>query len=410
MTAFLLALIFISPTIHYRVDLGAFSFAIMEPVVLFSSGVMLISLLTNRKKFSIPKNELVFLSFFIAIAALLFRPYSTNWTNGLSDVRDWGIPLLAVVIISSFVRKGWRKWILLLLFWVVLQSIFGIYQHVTDSMRPFANELTIYKTGFLISAEDETRLAEVSPATGFFSHPNGLAIFLYFGLMTAIGFFFNPGKRALKLLVILIIGVGLYFTYAKASLIMILATVSIFLLLRVFKRNRTLLPVSPVLIAAAVPVLWLAAQSVPALLLGTFQWRVNLWEVGLKILLENPQILLFGNGMDLFEQKAFYGQPHNVYVYLILQYGLFGLSWFISLFLLLFLQGWKARSKRLMDNEPLLAASWVALLGFFAIGFVESNLQGVEIRTMFFTYLICFTGLLKEVESERKTAAFRGAN
>jgi hypothetical protein len=50
----------------------------------------------------------------------------------------------------------------------------------------------------------------------------------------------------------------------------------------------------------------------------------------------------------------------------------------------------------LLGQEPLLAVLWIYLLGFFAIGLVESNLLGVEIRMLFLIFSACFSGLLRE--------------
>ena len=112
--------------------------------------------------------------------------------------------------------------------------------------------------------------------------------------------------------------------------------------------------------------------------------------------------------MDDFAQQAYYAQPHNVYIFLILQYGVVGLVWAALVIRIIWRRGWRLHRDGLMARESLLAALWVALLGSFAVGLVESNLLEIEGRMIFFLVVACFCGLAREVRAETYPFGARG--
>jgi O-antigen ligase len=105
--------------------------------------------------------------------------------------------------------------------------------------------------------------------------------------------------------------------------------------------------------------------------------------------------------MDVFADQAFYNQPHNVYFYMLLQFGLVGFVWILALLGYAWQRGWQWRKAGLMQREPLLGALWITLLGYFLIGMVESNLMGIESRMIFLWVLAFFLGLGRELSSNR---------
>src|SRR3972149_6640690 len=141
MTSFLIFLLLVAPTIQYRVELGSISFALIEPITLFAAGALITWQIINRHKLAIAKDPMIFLFMGITVWASVIRPWASDWQHGLSDMRDWAFSLLGYIALVSTVRLRWRKWIGVFLAWVVLLSILGIYQHFTQSARPFLNEL-----------------------------------------------------------------------------------------------------------------------------------------------------------------------------------------------------------------------------------------------------------------------------
>jgi len=336
----------------------------------------------------------------ITVWASIVRPWASGWQHGLSDVRDWAVPLLGYIALVSTVRLRWRKWIGVFLAWIVLLSILGIFQHFSPSARPFLNEQAIVKTGFTVSAVDESRLQIVSAAVGFFSHPNGYAMYLFLGLMAALGWLVTGERRWYKVFVILLIALSIFWAYAKASLLVMLFAVTWFWLQHWFKRGWQALSVMGGIILSAIPVARIILHFLPTAILSTFNWRVQLWNIALGILHSHPQCLIVGNGMDLFAEQAFYPQPHNAYVYMILNYGLTGLVFIFSVIGYFWTRGWHLHQHGILRHEPILAGLWIALLGFFVIGLVESNWMGIENRMIFLLTAALFTGLEREILSD----------
>jgi O-antigen ligase len=396
----LIFLLFTAPLVQYRVEVGSFSFALMEPVVLLASTVWLIHQMMCGQ-LTILKDPLVLIFMAMAFWAFMVRPWAVNWQNGLSDVRDWLIPLLGFVTFLTTTRRGWRTWIGVFLILVWLNAWLGIYQHIADGFRPFITEGAAYKTGFLVSPESG-RFMQVSFAVGFFSHPNAYAMYLFAGLMIALGKLQeNQKKLPFFILVVLPLVFALYWTFAKASLLVALGLIPLYWLNHRIKSTPALLGIASASLVTGALVLWSAIKYVPSAVLITFWWRVGLWQIALSVLSDHPQILFLGNGLELFAQSAYYGQPHNLYVYSLLQYGLPGFSLILILAGYFWTLGLRLRKNGLMRAHPLLAALWFAVIGYFVIGLVESNLMGIENRMIFMILAACLIGLAREVSVER---------
>jgi len=393
----LVLLLFAAPTVQYRVELGVFSFAVMEPIVLFVSAVLLSAQMVKRRRLAVPRNPTVLVFAAMTTWALIARPWASNWQNGLSDVRDWFIPLLGLIAVSGTIHRDWRRWIDIFVLLVWLNAWLGIYQHATDSFRPFVSPLAAYKTGFTVSP-DGAALARVSFAAGFFSHPNGFAMYLLPGLMIALGVLRQRRKRVpFFVVVVLPIALALYWTYTKASLLVAAGLISLFWLERRVKSNTALALSIGIGLMIAAAALWEAGKHVPPAFLATFRWRVGLWESALATIGDCPGILVSGNGLEVFARYAYYWQPHNLYVYLLLQYGAPGFAIVMALAYLIWGLGIRLRSSGCLRAEPALAALWIALLSYFATGLVESSLLGIESRAIFANLSACFCGLAREM-------------
>jgi O-antigen/teichoic acid export membrane protein/transcriptional regulator with XRE-family HTH domain len=397
----LVLLVWLVPSIQYRIELGPVSFALMEPVVLGISLILLIYQLIWRRRLFLSTNLLLWIAIGYLLLAAAVRPWSPILTAGLSDVRDWAIPLITTIVLLGAFRTRWRAWSLLIVYIAAILSIIGLYQVITDSFRPFVIEGAIFKTGFVL-ADDGLTLETSSYAAGFFSHPNRFAQYLFVGFCVAQGWLAGTWHRALlwKLAIIGLIGVTLYFTYAKASLVSMVITVGLFWLFFLLRNDRLLLAVLIFLgVSSGWLLLGLLLPIIPATFFETLQWRLNLWHLSLGLLGDNPSIFLFGNGTELLLQYLPEGisEPHNVYIYLTLKYGVSGLLLLVLTMIGLVYLGWRDRVLNQMHREPVLAGLWFALIGFLLVGLVESNLQEIEMRMLFLLVVGCYIGLSREL-------------
>ncbi len=403
----LIVLLFFAPTVHYRVELGLFSFAVLEPITLMVVAVFFSHQFITQKRIVILRDPIAHLFIAITLWAILVRPWSMDWKHGLSDIRDWAVPTLGFLALTSTVRCNWRRWIWVYIIIVWFNALFGIYQYLTDGFRPFVTAAAEQKTGFTV-APGANQLMLVSYAAGFFANPNGFAMYVFPGLMIGCGFLVQGGNRLMKLTIVTTISLALYWSYAKASLLVTAAVMPLFWIQRRLRSDYGLLAIIGAGAIAALAGLWIAVQVVPPIFLDTIWWRVGLWETAIEIFSERPSLIFTGNGMDQFASQAYHGQPHNLYLYMSLEYGLFGLIWVVVLGSHLFRRGLKLRRLDWEENEPLLSAIWLALLGYLCVGFVESNLMGVETRMLFALLAACFVGLSHEVETKTQPSPCQG--
>ncbi|GAB4497628.1 MAG: hypothetical protein OHK0052_09540 [Anaerolineales bacterium] len=395
----LIGAILIAPTIQYRLEFGAFSVALFEPIVLVGLLLLVVRRLARgnlyRLKLHLP---MVFVLLLIVWAALIL-PFSANWQRNLSDLRDWLIPLLCYLLLGISTRQNWRRWVNLMLIWATLTALLGLYQQFTDSARFFINPLADYKTGFVTAGSDAAALQLVSYGVGLFSHPNIYGLYLLSSLLVLGGLVLHHRRHTALILLWLLIAFAFYGSYAKTAYLAALLSLVLMAAFWRFRKPENLLFFGAILIFAAVFAIVIAVQILPTAVWNTFWWRVNLWQIALQLLQSNPQILLWGNGMNQFGKIAFYGQPHNLYVYITLAYGLPGLLLLLASFGAIFFEGWRMYRQQLFAIEPRLLGLWFALLTYFAIGLLESSLLGIELRALFLTTLILWESLSREVRA-----------
>lgn len=403
MTSALIFVLFLAPTIQYRIELGAFSLALMEPIVILASALLLFSKMARRNRIAIPRDPLVLSWAGMILWAIMILPWAPDLSSSLSDIRNWTIPFLSMVALISTFRKGWRKCLAIFLALATANSILGIYQHHANAFRPFVTGLAGHKTSFALAPGGEG-LAPASYAVGFFSHPNDFAMYLFLGLMVAVGWPAAVWKRLLRASILLILLLGLVWTYAKASL-----AITLLILLGIWMKDRVrcrgqLVLICLMLILGGSILGWALLRDLPPTYLATLRWRINLWHTALEVFGNRPAILLIGNGIRRFAESAAYPQPHSLILYIALSYGVPGLCLVLGMIFHLLRQVWPGQRLHIIAHETLLRALWLGLLGYFAIGLVESNLMGMESRMLFSLVAACFVGLRREMMAQNPEA------
>jgi O-antigen ligase len=280
----------------------------------------------------------------------------------------------------------------------LFSSALGIYQHFSDSFRPFATAGSSAKLGYYLVAEQK---ALASPAMGFFEHPNSLATFLILALMVNLGWLREKGHLIFKISSAILILLALIWTYSKAQLLVFALLFGIFWLSQIIRSRRIFLILSITLLIIGSILFFILMNTFPDLF-GTFFWRVDLWKSALFTLSENPGTLLIGNGDTSFAQIAIWPQPHNIYLDFALNYGLVGLLFLIGLGVIMVITGLSAFRNGALRESPIAMALWLAILIFFFLGLVETSLIGIETRMMFLLLLATFYGLRREIMTEKE--------
>jgi hypothetical protein len=325
--------LWLSMTIQYRIELGSISFALMEPFALLLAASLLSYQLIKYKTIFLTKDLTIYILIAFIVWLTVISWVNNDMNRGLSDLRDWIIPVSIYIFLITSRRKRWKELTLVFMLLATANSIFGIYQHIINSFRPFITDIAATKTSFTITEED--RLATGSFAVGFFSHPNSFAIYLYFALMICIGWVIDLRNRRgiswmngilWRIAICLILAITLYLTYAKASLLVIASTLPIFLMALILHKPSLLtIIILGVLYLSAIAIgIWFGVNALPSPLLVSIWWRISLWRSAIETLSAHPLIFLLGNGLNLFAARSIYPQPHQVYIFSILQYGLLG--------------------------------------------------------------------------------------
>ncbi len=391
----LIIILLILPTVHYRVNVGLFSFNTVEPFVIVTTFLLFGAYIHQRKRLYFVRSPFLIVILVILLWTALIRPWALDWQNGFSDIRDWLFPLFIFFILNILARNKWEHWSLVIISWMLILAVFGIIQHVINGARPFVSELASYKTGFdIFTIKANQQLSHVSYAVGFSSHPNSYGLFLLNGFLLTLGWVVKQKKGFIyRFIILAIIAMGLYWSYAKSSIFILIGMVFIFLLLWRVKSLKVIGLILAIFGFIAIIIIGNILPRLPAASFSTFWWRVGLWKIALELIIQQPQILLTGNGIDIFAQSAYFFQPHNLYIEYLLQYGIPGLLLLFSLILMIIIQGWKYYQNGWFHKEPRLLGLWLALLSYFAVGITESTFLDIEKRAYFLIFLAAFEGL-----------------
>ncbi|MBC8512600.1 MAG: O-antigen ligase family protein [Dehalococcoidia bacterium] len=405
MTGLLILLLWLAATIQYRVELGLFSFALMEPVALLVVGFLFLYQL-GRGRLVLTKDRLQWLFLAFTIWVAIIRPWAEGWKHGLSDVRDWAIPVLTYVVLIGTVRKGWRRWSRLFVLLAVLYTFLGLYQVATDSFR-ITGGTALFKSSFSVTPEGKLALA--SYAAGFFNHPNNFADYLSWALMICLGLSTSqPRWRFLAPLGAILLMIGIFLTYSKSAVAGAAISIVVLIALRL-KGGKPLVLVTGLcaMLVPAAALIFLALlpqggfTSHP--ILSTFFWRVGVWRDTLQIIQSHPEILLIGNGDGMLAAlyPFVFFHPHNLFLYFLLDYGIVGLVFIIAVGWTIVNRGVMLYQRHLARREPLLLALWMALLNTFILGLAEAAFICIELRMIFLIVAACFTGLSREIRAEQ---------
>lgn len=398
MLTILLFLFFLAPTVQYRMQLGSVTISLMEPVVLIASIFLFLREYFLKHSISLPRNR-IFQSLYMMLFWVFFTQiiFSKNTMEGLSDLRNWFIPILGFVALLS-VKKDWRKWIGIYIFITFLNSLLGIYQYVTDSFRPFQNTYGDTRLS-IVFLNGGISYINTKFSIGLFAHPNTYAMYLLGGFMIALGLALST-RKIKDQIIIIPIATAIILSYSKTSIIMLAVLLLIFgfVWLRV-KTSLLSWLYLPAIILLLSGVLY-GISFLPSEIFTTYYWRVGLWKIAYEFFLQNPTVMLIGGGLNKFGDLAYYGQPHNLFVYFFLLYGLPGLIILLSILwesirsMIFYFQTNKAKDK-MME-----AGLFMASVSLFAVGLTDSTLFGVENRMIFVTWLALFVGFVREIKMD----------
>lgn len=395
-------LVFFFPVIQLRIDFGPLSIASQEIPISIGIVLLLIYQVSKWGHIKVVKDPLVLIFIAYMFLAIILRPWSyllDNVTSGFTDLRGWVVPVVAVVAMLGSIRLGWRKISNFLILIGLFVAVVGIYQFLAGVDPPFLIADALGPRNSYFFSVTENSLGETNFGAAFFTHPGTMAQFLSPILLVTIGWYFSEKglKKVLIFAIIIIIYVGIYITFSRTSFFLSIVLPILYLITQPFKRIQDVIWIGLVFACVLISIIIIVFPLFPQALFDTIRWRMELWTFVDNVIIQNPSILLIGNGMIAFGNTAFYESPHNLFFHLLLEYGLLGLTLQILLIIVFFKQGIDSYKMGLMSQEPILRGLWFAILFHFLIGIIESMLLTIEARSLWLLFIMCYVGLQTEL-------------
>lgn len=401
MQTVLLLFLFMAPTIQTRMPLGFVNLAFMEPVVLGISVLMILRQVYMYRTITLPRNNFILLLTVLLVWSFVLGLLSPNTKEGINDFRAWVIPVLGFVAMLT-VKEGWVHWLKIYILSIVVNSLLGLVQYWTNSFRFFvpAEFISQESRVAVTVVAGKVTLVQLPFAAGLFTHANGYAMYLLGGLLILLGYALSTKSIWARVLAIPVV-LALILSFSKTSIIMMVVLLAAFVI-SCQNRERKI-RIFFYLLGFAVFGFTASAflvKYLPPEIFTTLDWRVGLWQIALNTIEKHPSILVAGNGMELFGGAAYWPQPHNLYVYFLLMYGLPGLLLLLTILMNIMRSGSDLLSRYVSDEKFLLIGIWLSILSCFLIGLTETSLLGIEDRMIFLTRIVFFIGLSRELKNK----------
>lgn len=220
----------------------------------------------------------------------------------------------------------------------------------------------------------------VSRATGIYSHPNNLALFLERSLLLSLPMISFRPRHPVLLLAIGAQAVGLGLTYSRGALLALGVGVAVWLLL-LGMRRRLVIASGVALLVGAVLYVTTRERLFDLGGSGSEPTRFAIWRSSMRMLVDNP---VFGVGPDQFlyqyglryiEPSAwaerYTSHPHNIVLDIWLRLGAAGIGTFAAL--VLGIGATVGRMRHRLRNDAISCGAIAALSGGVAHGLVDNG-------------------------------------
>lgn len=318
-----IALVYILSTNSIFIDVLGFG---LNPSKLF----VIISLLVVflfKAKFRLELTDLFFV-FFILFG--FFRTLVHSDANVLGDLTNFIIPFLFYKVLSSHLERINLKLILkIILFFVFFHAIFGIYQFYTgDRSLLIVSEIQEFKIKYAREYSFNPFETLLLLPHGLYSYSSVLAISLIFPLFLLVG---SSSKIKFKTIIIfLLLSLTVFLTFSRFEILSIFLLLIFAMYVVKYYRIKYIRFFLIYFIGVCLIFLYIsftedAIGSVSARMISLEMLR-NIFDF---------KMLFFGmEGLDDFLFKYKIHIPHNMYIFLIMRYGIFAV-FFLFLYLTL---------------------------------------------------------------------------
>jgi O-antigen ligase len=393
----LFLLLILRPILDFSSEISIFEFAGSSMNLASILGICVILLLSLKvpgkfekiKTNPLLKPWLIFL-FILAIGITL----SFNQSASIAEfVRIFSIFSLFILGFIAIKTKGdLLELTMTLIASMIIPSIIAFYQLITN-------------TGLSLSYQDvPNRLF------GTFAHPNLFAFSLTFSIALSLGMFFfsnKPYQKWLHTLSFSTFLILLILTYTRGAWILF----AFMILIAGVLKLRKLLFFSALtffIIYLLFPLVHERVNSITTLSpYSSISWRFELWKDGLEY---SKEALLLGHGTGTSEELILERRgshlgssaPHNDFLRILLENGLFGLVAFLGIFLSLswkLLKEFLARSKQNDELSFLFLLFLCFTIGLYAASFGDNIINATSLQWAFWAEAGAILSYIKATRS-----------
>ena len=358
--------------------------------------------LAVKKKvdWSLYKGEEIFLPLLALFAlGLLCGPWAADKATWLAYLgKDLHYLLFLAFAVYLFkVNNCQERWLKSIMFATSLLVVYGFYEYF------FVRTVTWYRL------------------KSFYGNPN------HFGgvLIMTLPFFFALAldwtkEKKQRILASLFSLAGIFmlvFTQSRSSWLALLAGLFITIFLRNWKIALVFVLVLGLSFSLVYPVLpgYLKKRMASVVSWHETAGRIDLWQAGLLMWQEKPLLgvgtggytYLLNNYLSTIkgrETKTILTLPHNIYIYILAEHGLVGLSIFIYFLVLLGKKAYRL-AKNLKEDNYFLGAGVLASLGALAVHLLTDQIitnRAIGMLALFF--LALFNHLVDDLKTTREVA------
>lgn len=260
--------------------------------------------------------------------------------------------------------------------WMGLDSEFG-----GDIYKLFLAEEALSTKNTL----DDIDFIHSSFAHGLYIFPQNFIYYLIIPLFISISF---AMKKSFMWPIVAVIFISMVGTLSK-TFILLLFIYGIF-----YGSNRILrsklvafIVVVNITFFAALALMFFGDISTFYKIIGTFIWRMEIWDDTIAMLYDKPTILFTGHGTEWLQEtysKANYPNPHNITLYFLIEYGILG---FVLFFYFVYLIIRKMK-EAFVGSSEVSDHQWNVLffgfVFFLSMGFVDDILVQTQLGGLFF--------------------------
>lgn len=346
------------------------------------------------------KGEDWLLVFFLFNATILAL-FADDVLHNISRTKDffWAFSLYALLRYGPLNRRALDVLVRLSVLTAFGWALFGIIQWLgwdeglgQEPYKLFLASQALYKT---VVDPFAGEVVQARFAHGIYLYPQNFIYYLLCPFFLSLGLASRDRRWLFASAIIFAAMLG---TLSKAFLLLLLIFSSIWGLQQVFRNAVIGFAAFAALTGAAVlAVVLFGHYPFWEQALATFVWRLEIWADTWPMLRDNPWLLVAGDGTALLAStysRVGYPNPHNMFIYMLIEYGIFGAGLFFS-FLFLRFRSFREGLSGAASSRPEAQTLCWGLVIFISMGLVDDMFVQTQITALIFFYLGLATRLLE---------------